>query len=108
MNQELIDLAIERGRLIERISSQRQLLGQQLQPVGDTLHATDRVVATVRNGCIYVRQNPHVVIAAVAVLVVLQPRRVWRWTRRGFFAWRTWRMLRREMAELGLVAPGRP
>jgi hypothetical protein len=64
VNQELIDLAIERGRLIERISNQRQLLGQQLQPIGDTLHATDRVVATVRSGCLYVRQHPHVVTAA--------------------------------------------
>lgn len=107
MNQELIDLAIERGRLIERISSQRQLLGQQLQPIGDTLHATDRVVATVRSGCLYVRQHPHVVTAAVAVLVVLHPRRVWRWTTRGLFVWRTWRLMHRQMADLGLV-PDRP
>ena len=48
MNQDLISLAIERGRLLERISNQRQLLGQQLQPVGDALETADRAVAAVR------------------------------------------------------------
>jgi len=44
MNQDLIDVAIERGRLIERISSQRQLLGQQLQPLGAGLATADRAI----------------------------------------------------------------
>lgn len=103
MNQELIDLAVQRGRLIERISNQRQLLGQQLQPLGSGLRTADRVVATIRNGSAYVKQHPEVVTVAVAVLVVLQPRRVWRWTKRGFFAWRTWRMLRVQLSDLGLM-----
>ncbi len=97
-------MAIERGRLIERISHQRQLLGQQLQPLGASLHTADRVVTTIRNGCNYLKQNPEVVAVAVAVLIVLHPRRVWQWSKRGFFAWRTWRMLRRQMLDLGLVA----
>lgn len=102
MNQELIDLAVERGRLLERISMQRQLLEQQLQPVGDTLHSVDRALARLRKGRDYLQQHPEVVAAAVVVLVVLKPSRLWRWTKRGFLAWRTWRMLRRELFALGL------
>lgn len=103
MNQELIDLAVERGRLIERISQQRQLLDQQLRPLGETLDTADRLVLTARRCGTYLKQHPEVVAAGVATLVILQPRRVWRWSRRGFFAWRTWRRLRRELADLGLI-----
>lgn len=106
MNQKLIDIAIERGRLIERSSNQRQLLEQQLQPLGAGLSSADRVIAGVRKGSDYVKQHPEMVAAGVVVLVVLQPRRVWRWSKRGFFVWRTWRMLRQQMWDLGLV--GRP
>ncbi len=103
MNQQLIDVAVQRGRLLERISNQRQLLGQEVQPLGDTLRSADRAISTLRNGSDYVKQHPEVVTVAVAVLVVLQPRRVWRWTKRGFFAWRTWRMLRVQLSDLGLM-----
>lgn len=104
MNQPRIDLAIERGRLIERISNQRQRLGEQLQPVGASLQTADRAVTTLRNGSNYLKQHPEVVTVAVAVLVVVQPRRVWRWGKRGFFVWRSWRMLRRQLLDLGLLA----
>jgi hypothetical protein len=73
MNQELIDIAIQRGRLLERISNQRQLLGQQLQPVGDALETADRAIATVRKAGTYLGQHPEIVAAGVVVLVVLQP-----------------------------------
>lgn len=103
MNQQLIDLAIERGRLLERISHQRQLLGQQLQPVGEGLATADRAIATVRRGSAYVKQHPELVAVTVAVLFLLRPSRVWRWSRRGFFVWRSWRLLRGELVELGLL-----
>ena len=96
MNQDLIDVAIERGRLIERISSQRQLLGQQLQPLGAGLATAGRAIASIRQGSDYVKQHPEMVAVGVAALVVLQPRRVWRWSQRLFFVWRTWRMLRKQ------------
>ena len=102
MNQDLISLAIERGRLLERISNERHLLGQQLQPVGDALETADRAVAAVRKAGTDLGQHPEVVAAGVVVLVVLQPGRVWRWSKRGYFVWRTWRLLRRKMSELGI------
>ncbi len=102
MNQELIDLAVQRGRLLERISLQRQLLGQQMQPAVGALHSVDRTLASVRKGGDFLGRHPELVAAVVAVLVVLRPGRVWCWTRRAFFAWRTWCMLRCEMFALGL------
>jgi hypothetical protein len=89
--------------LLERISMQRQLLEQQLQPVGDTLHSVDRALAAVRKWTRLSRSSTRKWSRrCVAVLVVLKPSRLWRWTKRGFLAWRTWRMLRRELFALGL------
>lgn len=104
MNQRLIDIGIRRGRLIERIASQRALLGEQLQPVRSVLNATDRGIAGVRSGIAYLRQHPGIVIATVALLVILKPRRAWRWAQRGFVVWRTWRMVRDQLAAFGLRA----
>ena len=102
MDQRLIDIGIRRGRLIERIARQRALLGEQLQPVRSVLDATDRSIAGVRSGIAYLRQHPTIIVAAVALLVVLKPRRVWRWAQRGFVVWRTWRALRSQLAAFGL------
>jgi len=78
MNQDLIDVAIERGRLIERISSQRQLLGQQLQPLGAGLATADRAITRIRQGSDYVKQHPEMVAIGVAVLVVAVFLMMWR------------------------------
>ncbi len=104
MNQDLIEIFVQRGRLIERIGQQRRQLGQQLQPLGASLHGLDQAIAVVRRTGDYAKQHPEVVAAGVAVLVVLQPRRVWQWSKRGFFVWRTWRRLRRQLFDLGLPA----
>jgi uncharacterized protein YjiS (DUF1127 family) len=106
MTQQLIDLGIRRGRLIERIASQRALLGQQLQPVRNVLAATDRGVAGVRAGIEFLRQHPGLIVVAVALLAILKPRRTWRWAQRGFIAWRTWRAARNQLAALSLWSRG--
>lgn len=102
MARRLIEIGIRRGRLIERIASQRQLLGQQMQPVRSALHGADRGVAGLRAGVDYVRQHAAIVLAAAALFVILKPRRSWRWAQRGFLAWRAWRAVRRQLATLGL------
>ena len=100
MNQQLIEIGIRRGRLIERIAMQREVLGRRMQPVQRTLHAADRTLAAVRTGSDYVKRHPGMVAAAVTLLLALKPRRLWRWGRRGFIAWRTWRVLRSEFETL--------
>lgn len=102
MNQALVDIAIRRGRLIERIANQRTALSRELQPVCGVLHTADQGIARVRTATAFLKNHPGFVLAAVALLVALKPRRVWRWAKRGFLVWRTWRSLRGQLAGIGL------
>lgn len=103
MNQTLIDLAVQRGRLIERITSQRQQLGQDLLPIAQALQTTDHAIAVLRDGVDYLQKRPALVAAAVGLITILRPQRVWRWSKRGFVVWRAWRVARQELANLGWV-----
>ncbi|HPT49135.1 MAG TPA: YqjK family protein [Accumulibacter sp.] len=104
MNQALIDLAVQRGRLMERSSIQRRQLQQQLLPLDRALRATDRAVSSLKKGTDYLEKHPGAVAAAALVLLVMiRPRGVWRWGMRGFFVWRGWRKLRVELVDMGLM-----
>lgn len=94
MNQQLIDLHLRRGRLLERITTQRIIFGQQTQPLQTTLAATDRVLAGVQAGIYYIKTHPGVAALAVAVLFIAKPVRTWRWSARAFSVWQTWRLMR--------------
>jgi len=102
MNPQLIDIGIRRGRLLERIASQRSALVRQMEPVHSVLNVADRGLAGLRSGTAYVKRHPGLAVAAFAVLAIAKPRRAWRWARRGFIAWRTWSALREQFAAFGL------
>jgi hypothetical protein len=51
-------------------------------------------VDQVRLGWRWLRQRPAIPVAIGVALVVSRPRGVWRWTRRAFGAWQTWRRAR--------------
>ncbi len=93
MNQELIDLAVRRGALTVRIEMQRSALAAQLQPVARLAGGVDQALV----GVDWLKRNPRVVAAAVALLVVLKPRRVWAWSRRAFMLWRGWSALKAKL-----------
>ena len=93
MNNRLSDIQLRRGRLQERIAAQRTLLAQEIQPIRAVLQKTDRIVGRVRSFTDYVKQHPTIASLAVAGLVVMKTGRVWRWSRRAFFAWQSWRVL---------------
>jgi hypothetical protein len=94
MEKRLIELHQQRGRLIERIATQRGTLARQLAPVRATLDTTDRALAVVRDSVCYLRQHPAAVAALAAALFAWKPRMLWRWLRRVFLVWRSWRALR--------------
>jgi hypothetical protein len=94
MQKHLIDLQLQRGRLLERIAYQREALAVQVQPVSRALHVGDRLTDWVYRCKLFALQHPLAVVAAVATVVVLRPTGVLRWTRRGFFAWRSWSAVR--------------
>lgn len=107
MMRRLNELHLERGRLLERITTQRYVLINEVQPVRVALDKVDYARAQVRAGVAYVRRYPVVAGLAAAVLAVLNFRRTVRLARRGFVAWRTWRMLRERFAGLaGIGWPG--
>ena len=85
--QKEVELALKRGRLQERIAAQRATLAAQVVPDRWWLATADRAVALGRSGVAYIRTHPLQVGAAFALLAILRPRRVWRWSRRAFIAW---------------------
>lgn len=94
MMQRLNELHLERGKLLERITTQRYVLINEVQPIRATLDRTDNVVAAVRSGIATVKRYPALAGVAAALVCILNARRAFRWARRGFFVWRTWRSLR--------------
>ena len=101
MGNSPIERAVRRGQLIERIATQRAALATHSRPLRQALETTDRALAATRSGADYLRQHPAYVAAAVALLVVVKPRRAWRWAKRGFVAWRLWQSLRQRLALAG-------
>lgn len=97
-----VEIALKRGRLQERIAAQRATLKAQVVPIAGALATADRAVAVGRAGIAYVRTHPLQVGVAFALLAILRPRRVWRWSRRAFVVWGTWRKLRARIEMSGL------
>lgn len=94
MQQRLIELRQQRGRLLERIANQRHTLSVHATPVAHTLHFGDRLAEYAEQLKRFALDHPAVVGAAVVTLVVFRPSAVLRWGRRGFGLWRTWTAVR--------------
>lgn len=104
MNQRLNEVLIRRGRLLERIATQRAALVQDAPPLRAALYTTDRIVAGVRSGIDCIKQHPSIAAFAVATLVILKPGRILRWAKRAFLTWHTWRTLRDKLPTFDLKA----
>jgi hypothetical protein len=93
-----IELALEKQRLRLEIAAQRQALAEYTEGLKPAFEAVDQV----RAGFRWLSRHPEAVAGGVTVLVVARPRTLrffWRWTRRGFFAWRLWRESGRWLGE---------
>lgn len=82
-----LELALKKQRLVLRSASLRQSLAADSQSLMPVFAAADKVVAGVH----WLQERPVVVAAAATLVVLLKPRVVLRWGRRGFFAWRALR-----------------
>ena len=91
MDDRLIDLYVQRGRLRERIGAQRVLLARDLAPMAATLSVADQGLAWVRRAKAYVQRRPGVVAAVVVALTIWRPRWMWRSLRWAWLGWRIWR-----------------
>ncbi|PKO47771.1 MAG: hypothetical protein CVU31_07875 [Betaproteobacteria bacterium HGW-Betaproteobacteria-4] len=90
MNPKLLELATRHGALKARIDEQRRTLAQHSVPLQAAFARGD----TVLRGVDWLKHHPAAIGAAVALAVVVRPRRTARWVRRGFFLWRGWRSIR--------------
>ena len=102
MNHRLNELHLRRGRLLERIATQRLALGRDLEPVVSALDTTDRFLARARAGIAYLKAHPAVVALTFGALLIIKPRRTLRWSRRAYALWQTWRVLRDRAMAIGL------
>jgi len=94
MNRRLNALLLERGRLLERITTQRYVLRNEMVPVHVALGGLDRGIARISSVGRYIKSHPSLAVIAVATLFFMKSRRVLQWAKRGFFAWQSWRALR--------------
>lgn len=89
MNPKLLQLATRHGALKARIDEQRRALAQHSVPLQAAFARGDSVL----QGVDWLKHHPAAIGAAVALAVVVRPRRTARWVRRGFFLWRGWRAI---------------
>ena len=87
MNALLLELATRHGALKARIDAQRLQLARHSAPLESALSVGDKAL----DGIDWIKHHPAEVGVAIAVVVISGPKRAWRWTKRAFFAWRTWR-----------------
>lgn len=90
MNPKLLQLATRHGALKARIDEQRRALAQHSVLLQAAFARGDSVL----QGVDWLKHHPAAIGAAVALAVVVRPRRTARWVRRGFFLWRGWRAIR--------------
>lgn len=94
MQQRLIELHQQRGRLLERVAMQRSVLSQQLAPLVRVFDLATRLQGMVQQAKLFVVDHPMAVALALGSVLLFRPRTVLRWGRRGLLVWRGWRTAR--------------
>ena len=101
MNHQLDNLLMQRGRLLERIASQRDVLRNDFAPVEAALSRADSAVAGVHSFVDYIRRHPAITSVALAGVLIFKGKTMWRWAKRAFSLWQTWRMVQATLQDLG-------
>jgi len=92
--------AIQRGRLLERISQQRVALAMSCAPLADALHTADQVVAGAERTRRWISENPLVVGIGIFVLVVWRPKGAFKLASKALVGWRSLRFVRQKLGAL--------
>ncbi len=94
MNRRLVAIDAKRVSLIERAARERADMGQTLRSLAQPLGFIDRCVAAVR----FVISRPPLVAGAAIALALLRPRSAFKWARRAFGLWQSYRWLAHKTA----------
>ena len=96
MNRRRLEqINARREQLLARSAAQRDELALLLAPLKGPLAVADRGVAVAQ----YARAHPGLVVIAAAIVVVISPKRAFRWARRAFAVWRGYRWAARALNE---------
>lgn len=87
--------ALQRGRLLERISQQRSAFAVTLSPVVGLLHAADQVAEGAEKARRWIGENPLIAGAILMVVVIWRPRGAIKLLKKGAVGWRALRLIRR-------------
>lgn len=84
-----IELALRKQRLVLRSDALREALASDAAPLQPLFTTSDKVV----DGIHWLKARPGVVAGIAVAAAILRPGAVFRWGRRGFFAWKAWQAL---------------
>lgn len=86
MNSFTLELALRKQRLQIASEGLRADFGRYAADLAPVFTGADLAVDGVR----WVRRNPEIVVATSVALIVVRPKRAWRWARLAFFGWQAW------------------
>jgi YqjK-like protein len=91
MNEELLRLAERRATLVAQADHQRDAMALAAEAWRKPLTLADQGLSVLR----YLWQHPLLLTGMAVAVAILRPRFIFRWTQRGWLAWRLTRGLRR-------------
>ena len=90
--------ALQRGRLLERITQQRAALAIELAPVAGALNTADQVIAGAEKTRRWIGENPVIVGIGLVALLIWRPKGALKLAKNSMVSWRTLRLIRRLLA----------
>lgn len=90
--------AVQRGRLLERITQQRTALAVELAPVVFALDTADQVIEGAEKTRRWIGENPVIAGIGLIALLIWRPKGVLKLAKNGAVGWRTLRLIRRLLA----------
>lgn len=90
MRASAIELALKKQRLQIASAGLRADFGRHASGLTPAFIGADMAVVAAQ----WVRHNREIVVAIGVALLVIRPRSIFGWARRGFFLWRVWRDFR--------------
>ena len=91
MRERLLALAERRAHLVARAQTERATINALLTPADAAASLSSSLFQSVRRALEQAERHPLIVMAGVALLVALRPRRALIWLGRGWSLWRLYR-----------------
>ena len=91
MRERLLALAERRARLMARAQAERETISALLTPADAVASLAASLIRKARRVLDEARRHPLSVVAGVALLVAVRPRRAITWLSRGWSLWRLYR-----------------